>query len=193
MGALSGGAEAAIPDAAAPKRARARAGGWSGISSSQAWGFALRFVALWLLALGIASWKLLADRWAVDFTVANLSWVLRIASAHPEVAGSSVSAGGANIRIIPDCTPLMPTLALWAAMLAFPASLRHKTLGLAGGAIAVWAFNLARVLALMGVLVWAPRHFHFVHVYLWQTGTLLVVLGLFVLWVRMRTDAPRAK
>jgi exosortase/archaeosortase family protein len=130
------------------------------------------------------------DRWAVEVTVANVVWVLRRVSMDTSVAGNSIFAGGAEIRIIPDCTPLMPTLVLWAAVAAFPARWHYKVLGLLVGAAAVWAFNLLRVFALMAVLAWMPQHFKFVHVYLWQTGTLLVVIALFVLWIQTEPRVP---
>jgi hypothetical protein len=49
----------------------------------------------------------------------------------------------------------------------------------------LWVYNLARILALALVLRFHPTWFEFVHVYLWQTLTLLVVLAMFVSWIRL--------
>jgi exosortase H (IPTLxxWG-CTERM-specific) len=160
-----------------------------GHPAREAWGFILRFLAIWVLALLACSQMPDVERRAVDFTIANLVQTLRVTAVDVSVSGRTIDSRNASMRIVPDCTPLMPTLVLWAAMVAFPAPWRRKALGLVLGAAAVWLFNLVRVLILFGVLWWDPRHFHFVHVYLWQTGTVLVVLALFVLWVRLPARA----
>ena len=164
----------------------------SGHPAREVWGFVLRFLGLWLLALLVCSQLPAVERRAVDLTVTNLVHTLRAVAVEASVSGRTIEAGNASMRIIPDCTPLMPTLVLWAAMAAFPAPWRRKVAGFAWGAVAVWLFNLARVLVLFAVLRWNPQHFHFVHVYLWQTGTVLVVLALFVLWVRVPARTPAA-
>jgi len=56
----------------------------------------------------------------------------------------------------------------------------------------LWGFNLLRIGALIAIIAWAPKTFDFVHMYLWQTATLLVVLLLFLVWLRFerRHSAP---
>jgi exosortase/archaeosortase family protein len=149
-------------------------------------GFVLRFGLYWALAVAGLSLVPALERWAVQGTVGCLAPVLRAVAVKPIVFGSSIQAGGANIEIVPDCTPLMPTLVLWAAVAAFPGPWRLKVVGLLAGAAAVWVFNLARVLVLMVVLSEWPRSFKFAHVYLWQAGTLLVVTAMFMFWVRLQ-------
>lgn len=156
-------------------------------------GFVLRFMVFWTLALVLVSQVPRVERWAVDVTVVNLAHVLRLASVESSVSGNRIFAGGTAIEIVPDCTPLMPTLVLWAAMCAFPVPWRRRMSGLLLGAAAVWVFNLLRVLALLAVLWWRPQDFKFAHVYLWQTGTLLVVAAMFVLWIRFQTRPAVAR
>jgi exosortase/archaeosortase family protein len=81
----------------------------------------------------------------------------------------------------------MPTLMLGIAVLAYPSNATWKLVGVAAGAAALWVYNVVRMLALMATLRWWPGSFHFVHVYLWQTVTLLVVCALFLLWLRLGT------
>jgi hypothetical protein len=49
---------------------------------------------------------------------------------------------------------------------------------------------VARILALIPVLAHRPQLFEFIHVYLWQTVTLLVVFALFLLWLRLQQPRP---
>jgi exosortase/archaeosortase family protein len=153
-------------------------------------GFVVRFVLVWALALTVLALVPAVERWAVGGTVASLGLLLRVIAADPMVFGNVLHAGSASVEIVPDCTPLMPTLVFCAAVTAFPARWRSKLLGLAIGAAAIWVFNLARVMALVAVLWWMPQHFKFVHVYLWQAGTLLAVTAMFMVWVRAQARAP---
>jgi len=151
-------------------------------------GFVLRFVCLWGLALLALSLAPGVERWMVETTTAHLAFLLRSTSVDTHLEASNViRARGAYVEIVPDCTALMPTAILWAAVIAFPAPPRPKLWGVALGSVAVWVFNLVRMLALVAVLWWSPQNFEFVHVYLWRTGTLLVVCAMFILWVRLGT------
>ena len=156
-------------------------------------GFVLRFVVAWVLALVLVSQVPGVERWAVNLTVLNLTSLLGLLSVQTAVSGNLIVAGRTAIEIVPDCTPLMPTLVFWAAVSSFPVSWRRRISGLLLGAAAMWIFNLLRVLALLAVLWWRPQDFKFAHVYLWQTGTLLVVVAMFIFWVRLQARPAMAR
>jgi exosortase/archaeosortase family protein len=187
------GGQASVPARVALRRGGAgesttgRQPGGRAVSNGRVFGFVLRFCVFWALALAIVSQAPVVEQWAVDATLASLVLTLRLASVEVVLMGNLLHAANTGIEIVPDCTPLMPTLVFWAAVAAFPVPWRRRVPGLLVGGAAIWVFNLVRVLALFGVLVWMPQHFKFVHVYLWQTGTLLVVCALFVLWVRLQS------
>ena len=153
--------------------------------------FLLRVLAGWALATGVLSVLPGIDRWAVSSTVASVAWALRLASLAPQVTGTTIQLGHAALRIIPECTPVMPTLLLGIAMAAYPCPPRWRVVGVIAGAAALWSYNVVRMLALMATLAWWPRGFKFVHVYLWQTLTLLVVCALFMLWLRLGSERGR--
>lgn len=153
-------------------------------------GFAFRFVAGWAIVIVLISWFPALDRWAVAHTVASLQAAARLFRIACTTAGSSIQFAGTALQIVPDCTPLMPFAALAIAVFAFPASWRWRALGLAGGAIALWAYNLLRIFALASVLRFHPQWFEFIHVYLWQTMTLLVVFVMFLVWLRLQSRVP---
>jgi exosortase/archaeosortase family protein len=115
-----------------------------------------------------------------------------IVPAAVRVTGPVFTIGTMSIQIVPDCTPMFPTLLLVGSMLAYPASWQRKATGIACGAALLWVYNMARIYVLMVVLRFAPAQFDIVHVYLWQTVTLLLVLGCFLLWVRI-SGASAAK
>ena len=55
------------------------------------------------------------------------------------------------------------------------------------GALVIHVFNTLRILTLIWVLAWRASWFDFAHVYLWQTGTVLIVFLTFALWLRAVT------
>ena len=147
-------------------------------------GFTLRLLAGWALAIAVLALAPGIERWAVAATVESVGVALRLATLQPEISGATIQVGQAAIMIIPECTPVMPVLLLAIAIAAYPARPRWKLAGIAAGLVALWLFNVVRMLALLATLTWWPRTFKFMHVYLWQTVTLLVVAGLFVAWLQ---------
>jgi exosortase/archaeosortase family protein len=174
---------AATPEAAAsrkpPRRAEVRA----------VLGFLARFAGGWVVTLVLLSFFPAIDRWAVSHTVSSLLFVTRMFGLASNAVAGSMVIGSVSVEIVPDCTPLMPIAALWIAIAAFPAPWRWKLWGLAAGAFVLWLYNMARILALVPVLAHQPKLFEFIHVYLWQTVTLLVVFALFMLWLRLQQPA----
>jgi exosortase/archaeosortase family protein len=146
--------------------------------------FVLRFVVYWLGSLLLLGSAPPIEDWSVRGTVACLRAMLAWLTGSAVVNDATVTAAGVSFNVISDCTPLLPTSLFFSACLAFPATWRWKAVGLALGAALLWLYNLTRVLALFWVKARWPVAFEFVHVYLWQTATLIVVFLLFVLWLR---------
>ena len=155
-------------------------------------GFLLRFVLVWVAALAAATLFPRIEQWAIAATMWTLKLVVVPFQHDAIISGSMLQAGGASVQIVADCTPLMPTAALWAAVIAFPAPWSWRLIGLAAGAGVIWIYNIARILALLPVLAHRPQWFEFIHVYLWQTVTLIVVFVCFLAWLRFQ-PATRAE
>jgi exosortase/archaeosortase family protein len=170
------------PGLNAPRRAEVRA----------VLGFLARFAAGWVATLVLFALVPAIDRWAVSHTVWSLLLITRLFGVASSGVESNVVIAGVSVQIVPDCTPLMPTAALWIAIAAFPAPWRWKIGGLLAGAVLLWLYNMVRILALVPVLAYRPQLFDFIHVYLWQTVTLIVVFALFLSWLKLHPprDAP---
>jgi exosortase/archaeosortase family protein len=145
-------------------------------------GFLVRFILAWLLGLlALAAFPQI-EGLAITATLKSISATTLPLDIPCRIVGSSLEIAGANLEIITDCTPIMATLMLWSAMIAFPARGHWRALGMLAGLIVLWLYNIARVLVLAFVLGRQPRWFNFVHIYLWQTLTLGVVGVIFALW-----------
>jgi len=169
-----------------PERARRAAE-----ASERSWviGFGVRLLIGWALAIVALALLPAIDRTAVAGTVWSVTAVLHAIALHPEITGATIRLGSAALQIIPECTPVMPVLLLAIAMLAYPAPGRWKLAGIAAGIAALWIYNIIRMLALIATLSLRPTWFKFMHVYLWQSITLLVVCALFLAWLRYAPEA----
>jgi len=153
--------------------------------------FLARFAGGWIAALVLFAFAPGLERWAVRHTVSSLLFATHLFGAGSQSYGTDFSMAGVSFQIVPDCTPLMPTAALWIAIAAFPAPWRSRLGGLLVGAALLWLYNMVRILALIPVLAHKPELFEFIHVYLWQTATLLVVFSIFLLWLHIQQPKPR--
>jgi len=153
------------------------------------------FLAKCLVYWGIALWGVSRFTWieqsGIKVTVATLIGAFRAMGQKVQQFGNSLTALGTSVEIVSDCSPHMPFLIFAAVVLAFPSTWRQRLLGLLFGAVVIWLFNTVRIITLIWVLAWKASWFDFAHVYLWQTGTILIVFATFALWLRALAPRPR--
>lgn len=93
-------------------------------------------------------------------------------------------SSGFSVLIESGCNGVEAMMILIAGMLAFPATLRLKLLGIAVGCVAVQGVNVIRVISLYYLGQWNMQVFEFAHLYLWQALIMLDVLIVWLLWIR---------
>ena len=145
--------------------------------------FLVRFACAWALVLVTMSLFPEIEKWAIRLTIRSLSLVLKSPAVHNSTTGPVVNVAGVSMQIVADCSALMPIVVLWAAMVAFPASPLWKVAGCAIVAGVLWVFNILRILLIAFVVAREPGLFDLLHVYLWQTVTLILVATLFATWI----------
>lgn len=101
---------------------------------------------------------------------------------HGRVIQSQSSGFGVSIEA--GCNGVEAVIILIAGMVAFPAPLRLKLLGIAIGCVAVQGVNVIRVISLFYLGKWDKEVFDFAHLYLWQALIMLDVLVVWLLWIR---------
>lgn len=153
--------------------------------------FLARCVVYWGVALWAVSRLPGIDNAGINLTIRTLQLALRLFGVPVGRSGTALFAGGASVEIVADCSPHMPYFLFAAVVLAFPAKWRQRLVGLVVGALVIHVFNTIRILALIGILTWRRSWFEFAHVYLWQTGTIVVVFATFALWLWSLTPRVR--
>ncbi|MDA8455531.1 exosortase H [Acidovorax sp. GBBC 3334] len=91
---------------------------------------------------------------------------------------------GFGVSIEAGCNGIEACIVLFAAVMAFPSTWRHKLIGLVAGFVAVQALNIVRVISLFYLGQWSTPVFNFAHEYLWQALIMVDVLIVWLLWVR---------
>jgi exosortase H (IPTLxxWG-CTERM-specific) len=149
--------------------------------------FLIRFgVALVVLYLLVAI-KPSNDHVVVPFTegIVAVSAALLRALGEPVVkAGTVLRTASFAVDVKNGCNGLEAVIILAAAVVAFPATLRQRLIGLAAGFIVIEVLNLVRVVSLYWLGVHRPAIFELFHAAVWQTALILVAVGLFVSWSR---------
>ena len=110
------------------------------------------------------------------------------AGVHASGKVISSATGSFAVSIEAGCNGVEATLVLVAAILAFPATWRHRLAGIAIGTVAVQGLNIVRVISLFYLGQWNYDAFEWAHLYVWQALIMLDVLIVWLLWVRLVPD-----
>lgn len=99
-----------------------------------------------------------------------------------EVRANLIIINSFSMAIVPECSAI-PSISIYiAAILAFPAPIRKKALGIACGGLFLLFVNLLR-LAFLGLMgAYWPRGFSFAHLYLWQMFFIAFIVWTWWLW-----------
>jgi exosortase H (IPTLxxWG-CTERM-specific) len=97
---------------------------------------------------------------------------------------------GFAVSIEAGCNGIEAMLVLVAGMLAYPASLRQRAVGIAVGAVAIQSLNLLRVVSLFYLGQWNREWFDWAHLYAWQALIMLDAVIVWLLWIRHVDSRP---
>ncbi len=151
--------------------------------------FVLLFLAL-LLGLFIAYVLQPVERWVVDPFTGAIAWVstslIHLFDDQVVSFGKVVqsSVNGFAVSIERGCNGMEAMIILFAAIFAFPASLKHKLAGLGVGFLAIQALNIVRIISLFYLGQYSKVWFDWFHLYLWQALIILDALVVWLLWLR---------
>jgi exosortase/archaeosortase family protein len=152
----------------------------------------LACLAYWAAALALV-WRFpQVETAGIRITIASLTAILTLGGRHVDRIGDTLSVGRTSLMIGSDCSPHLPYLIFAGAVLAMRATWPQRAIGLVLGALAIHAFNLVRILTLFAVQAARPAWFDFVHVYLWQVGTIVAIVAAFTTWLAWTARPARA-
>lgn len=106
--------------------------------------------------------------------------LLRVFGVDASVAGNILSFNQSMLNIGPECTNLACLMVYFAGVIAYPASLKNRGLGLLYGIVILYLVNIVRLGLLAIAEVAGGGIFDFIHSFLWPT--LFIIFGV-VVWV----------
>jgi exosortase H (IPTLxxWG-CTERM-specific) len=159
----------------------------------------VRFVAVFLILLAVFEFTLLIDVVDRDVVIpitnaiAIVSGaVIRVVQPGVHVIGTTISAPCFAVDIRNGCNGVEATLFVVAAVLAFPATLPRKLMGVLIGTALIQLANLVRVVTLFLIGCHRRSWFETFHLAVWQTAIFAVAVGFFILWSRRSVPANAA-
>lgn len=96
-----------------------------------------------------------------------------------------IALDGFSVRIILECTGVFEMVIFAACVLAYPASVRAKALGIGFGFLSIYVFNLLRIAGLLAVGRYANDYFDFFHIYFWQITLVGIIVANWLLWLNL--------
>ncbi len=117
-------------------------------------------------------------------TIANiLTFFLSLLGISAIVQGEDILLEGFALRIVEECTAVFATLIYISCVLAYPASLKNKLVGIGFGIPVIQVINFARLIVLSIVGIYYPGIFEFVHTYIWQSIFIIFVIAIWLFWL----------
>ena len=150
----------------------------------------MRFVAIFAALLGCFYGFVLVpccDRVFYDYLTANAriaNVMLRWLAQDTHVSGVTIRSAQYAISIRRGCDAVDPAWFFCAAVLAFPSRWRRKLAILPVGIALISALNLVRIVSLYFIGLHLPRFFPTAHLELWPVIFIIVVLLLWIAWIR---------
>ena len=147
--------------------------------------FLVKFFAILVAAYLLIAWSPVNDHVIVPFTagVAKVSGALLQGIGQPvEVQGTVIRSSRFGVNINNGCNGVEAMLILLASIVAFPASLKARAIGLGLGALCVQLLNAVRIVTLYLLGAYQPRLFDMFHTAVWQILVILSAIAFFLIW-----------
>ena len=120
-----------------------------------------------------------------ELTAASVHLFVRIFTELTTHRGNLVTFDGFAVSIIIECVGLLEMLIYSACVLAFPAPIRTRILGVVLGCAAIFLFNLLRIATLLVVGRHWGDYFDFFHVYFWQATLIAMIVSVLYGWIKL--------
>jgi len=154
------------------------------LRASRAWRVGLRLAAC-AAVVALLVWVANADgvMSVIQGGFARVSGaVLGLFGERVSVDGNVVRTDRFAISVVTACTGLFLTGLFAAAVIASPARLRAKLVGIGIGVTGIFAVNVVRLVSLYYVGVHLPGLLDIVHLLIWQSLLIAFAVGLWLLW-----------
>lgn len=119
---------------------------------------------------------------AADWTASWAGLGLGVLGVSTYVNGSILASENFAVNVVAECLAVAPIIIYSGAVIACPATLKDKLLGIAAGALVLLSVNLVRIVSLFWIGASHPEYLSFAHLLVWQSGIYLLAIVLWLYW-----------
>ena len=118
--------------------------------------------------------------------------IINIVSSGEKVVAQNgnIVSENSTMKIAKGCEGIEGIILIAAAMLAFPAGIRKKCIGVVIGILFIYVLNLARIVGLWFIFRYKPAIFDIMHIYVGQTYIIFFSVLFFIWWSVRGKHAP---
>lgn len=148
--------------------------------------FAITFGICCITLYAMAGWlpESLFEESLNRHTISIAASFLGLCGYHPVLDGITLSQDGFSVRVITECSVLNMGVLFFSFVVAYPATLRKKLIGLALGIPVLHTGNILRIALVFAIGVKNRLLFEFVHVYVGQVLMVFFVIIVCLTWAR---------
>jgi exosortase family protein XrtM len=162
---------------------KAKAQSWYA-GKSPVFKFGLKFASLMVLLYALLSTDYF-DNILYSYLEAN-AWLANLIldglGQHSHVSEVTITSPQFAMAIRRGCDAVEPTWLFCAAVVSFPATVKHKLLGILTGIVVLQVLNLIRIITLYWIGIHLHGFFNSAHLEIWPTIFIIVAIMLFVTW-----------
>ena len=147
--------------------------------------FLLKFFLILTGAYLLIAWNPVNDNVIEPFTASiarSSGAILRAFGESATVTGTLIRSPRFAVNINNGCNGVEAMLILLASIVAFPASLKARAIGLLLGALIVQVINYVRIVTLYYLGAYYPQLFDAFHAAVWQIVIILIAIVFFLIW-----------
>ena len=156
--------------------------------------FLLTFVTCSLSLFAFSIWlPESAFGWLNENTARMAAYCLNVAGVHPALYGCTLSRESFTVSVITECSTLYMAVLFFSFVVAYPAALRQKLIGLPLGVAVLHAGNILRIAAVFAIGIKSRSLSEVVHVYFGQVLMVLFVLAVCLAWLNIWSEPSSRK
>ena len=125
--------------------------------------------------------------WTADWTSRGLN----ILGGSTSVSGTLLVSDSFAVNIVAECTAVGPLVLFIGAVMAYPASLKAKGIGLAIGLVVLTLVNLVRIMSLFWIGSAYPEYLDMAHLLVWQSAIILLAIVMWLVWAERAAGARK--
>ena len=118
-----------------------------------------------------------------EWTAQWTSTTLNLFGASTRVNGTILSSNSFAVNIVAECTAVGPLVLFIGAVLAYPARLKTKGIGILLGLIVLTGINVVRIVSLFWIGSNYPEYLDIAHLLVWQAAIIIIAIIMWLFWV----------